>query len=70
MVMRTRKRHATQASMWVATQDSAAQCRTSVRLLLNQILEHDFDGDTEHQCQRFDADDGRACHSAAILACC
>ena len=59
MAMGKRRRHAKQASMWVATQDlRSAPPPFSARL--NQILEqHCFDGYVEGLCERFYADDGR-----------
>ena len=60
MTMGTRKRHATQSSMWVATQDLS---RTAAHLFytrLNQILDrHDFDGYVEGLYHPFYADNGR-----------
>jgi transposase len=60
MAMGKRKRHAKQASMWVATQDLPRSVAHPFYTRLNQIFEqHDFDGDVEGLCQRFYADDGR-----------
>jgi len=58
--MGKRKRHAKQASMWVATQDLARSVAHPFYVRLNQILDqHDFDGYVEGLCERFYADDGR-----------
>ena len=60
MAMGTRKRHAKQASMWVATQDLPRSVAHPFYTRLNQILdEHDFDGYVEGRCARFYADEGR-----------
>src|SRR5688500_11043875 len=60
MAMGKRKRHAKQASMWVATQDLPRSVAHPFYSRLNQSLEqHDFDGYVEGLCQRFYADDGR-----------
>jgi transposase len=59
MAMGKRRRHAKQASMWVATQDLPRSAAHPFYARLNQILdEHDFDGYVEGLCQRFYADDG------------
>jgi len=58
--MGTRKRHAKQASMWVATQDLPRSAAHPFYAGLNQILSrHDFDGFVEGLCERFYADEGR-----------
>jgi len=58
MAMGKRRRHAKQASMWVATQDLPRTAAHPFYTRLNQILEkHDFDGYVEGLCQRFYADD-------------
>ena len=58
--MGKRKRHANQASMWVATNDLPRSAAHPFYTRLNQILDkHDFDGYVEGLCQRFYADDGR-----------
>src|SRR5262245_10950021 len=60
MAMGKRKRHAKQASMWVATQDLPRSAAHPFYARLNQILdEHDFDKYVEGLCQRFYADEGR-----------
>src|ERR687897_1371352 len=60
MAMGKRKRHAKQASMWVATQDLPRSAAHPFYVRLNQILDtHDFDGYVEGLCQRFYAEDGR-----------
>jgi transposase len=60
MAMGKRKRHAKQASMWVATQDLPRSAAHPFYTRLNQSLDqHDFDGYVEGLCQRFYADDGR-----------
>jgi hypothetical protein len=53
MAMGTRKRHATQPSMWVATQDLSRSDAHPFYTRLNQILDrHDFDGYVQpgHAC--------------------
>jgi hypothetical protein len=51
MAMGTRKRHAKQASMWVATQDLPRSGAHPFYTRLNQILdEHDFDKYVEELC--------------------
>ena len=58
--MGKRKRHAKQASMWVATQDLPRSAAHPFYVRLNQILDqHDFDGYVEGLCERFYADEGR-----------
>jgi transposase len=58
--MGKRRRHAKQASMWVATQDLARSAAHPFYVRLNQILDqHDFDGFVEGLCERFYADEGR-----------
>jgi len=58
--MGKRKRHAKQASMWVATQDLPRSAAHPFYARLNQILDqHDFDGFVEGLCERFYADEGR-----------
>jgi transposase len=60
MAMGKRKRHAKQASMWVATQDLPRSAAHPFYTRLNQILdEHDFDGFVEGLCQQFYAGEGR-----------
>src|SRR5512143_2054821 len=60
MAMGKRKRHAKQASMWVATQDLPRSAAHPFYARLNQILdEHHFDGYVEGLCERFYADEGR-----------
>jgi transposase len=58
--MGKRRRHAKQASMWVATQDLARSAAHPFCVRLNQILDqHDFDGFVEGLCERFYAGEGR-----------
>ena len=58
MVMGKRRRHAKQASMWVATEDLPRTAAHTFYPKLNQILDkHDFDEYVEGPCQRFYADD-------------
>lgn len=60
MAMGKRKRHAKQASMWVATHDLPRSAAHPFYTRLNQILDQaDFDGFVETRCQPFYADDGR-----------
>jgi transposase len=60
MAMGKRRRHATQASMWVATQDLPRSAAHPFYVRLNQILDQqDFDGYVERLCERFYADEGR-----------
>jgi transposase len=60
MAMGKRKRHAKQASIWVATQDLPRSAAHPFYTRLNQILdEHDFDGYVEGLCEPFYADEGR-----------
>src|SRR6476619_7260812 len=60
MAMGTRKRHAKQDSMWVATQDLPRSAAHPSYARLNQILDqHAFDRYVEEVCQRFYAADGR-----------
>jgi transposase len=60
MAMGKRKRHAKQASMWVATQDLPRSAAHPFYARLNQILgQQDFDGFVEGLCARFYADEGR-----------
>src|SRR5204862_4015107 len=60
MAMGKRKRHANQASMWVATQDLPRSAAHPFYARLNQILDqHDFDSFVEGLCERFYADEGR-----------
>jgi len=57
MAMGKRRRHATQASMWVATQDLPRTAAHPFYARLNQILDqHDFDRHVEGLCQPFYAD--------------
>ena len=68
MAMGKRKRHAKQASMWVATQDLPRSAAHPFYARLNQILdEHDFDGFVEGLCARFYADEGPAGPAAGTL---
>jgi transposase len=54
MAMGKRRRHAKQASLWVATQDLPRTAAHPFYTRLNQMLdEHDFDGYVEGVCQRF-----------------
>jgi len=54
VAMSKRKRHAKQASMWVATEDLPRTAAHPFYSKLNQILDtHDFDGDVEGLCQQF-----------------
>jgi len=54
MAMGKRRRHATQASMWVATQDLPRTAAHPFYARLNQILDqHDFDRHVEGLCQPF-----------------
>ena len=58
--MGKRKRHAKQASMWVATQNLPRSAAHPFYTRLNQILdEHDIDQYVEERCQRFYSDEGR-----------
>jgi transposase len=58
MAMGKRRRHAKQATMWVATQDLPRTAGHPFYARLNQILDkHDFDGYVEDLCQRFYADE-------------
>jgi transposase len=58
MAMGKRRRHATQASMWVATQDLPQTAAHPFYARLNQILDqHDFDRHVEGLCQPFYADE-------------
>jgi transposase len=58
MAMGKRRRHAKQATMWVATQDLPRTAAHPFYTRLNQILDkHDFDGYVEGLCQRFYADE-------------
>jgi transposase len=58
MAMGKRRRHARQATMWVATQDLPRTAGHPFYARLNQILDkHDFDGYVEKLCQRFYADE-------------
>ena len=58
--MGKRRRHAKQASMWVATQDLPRSAAHPFYARLDQILEqHGVDGYVEGLCERFYADDGR-----------
>jgi transposase len=60
MAMGKRKRHAKQASMWVATQDLPRTAAHPFYMRLNQILDQNgFDRYVEDLCQRFYADEGR-----------
>jgi len=58
MAMGKRRRHAKQASMWVATQDLPRSAAHPFYARLNQILDqHDFDRYVEGLCQPFYADE-------------
>jgi len=58
MAMGKRRRHAKQASMWVATEDLPRSAAHPFYRRLNQILDQDdFDGYVEGLCQRFYADE-------------
>jgi transposase len=58
MAIGKRRRHAKQATMWVATQDLPRTAGHPFYARLNQILDkHDFDGYVEELCQRFYADE-------------
>jgi transposase len=58
MAMGKRRRHAKQASMWVATQDLPRSAGHPFYTRLNHILDKaDFDGYVESLCQRFYADE-------------
>src|SRR5690349_6062891 len=60
MAMGKRKRHAKQASMWVATQDLPPSAAHPFYARLSHILDqHDFDGVAEGLCERFYAGEGR-----------
>ena len=60
MAMGTRRRHAKQASMWVAMNDLPRSAAHPFYTRLNQILDqHAFDGYVEGLCQRFYAGEGR-----------
>jgi transposase len=60
MAMGKRKRHAKQASMWVATQDLPRSAAHPFYARQNQILDQqDFDSLVQGLCARFYADDGR-----------
>jgi transposase len=60
MAMGKRRRHAKQASMWVATQDLPRSAAHPFYARLSQILDqHDFDEFVEGLCERFYADEGR-----------
>src|SRR3954469_24352894 len=60
MAMGKRKRHAKQASMWVATEDLPRSAAHPFYRRLNQILDdHDFDAYVEGLCERSYADEGR-----------
>ena len=65
MPMGKRKRHAKQASIWVATQDLPRSAAHPFYTRLNQILdEHDFDRYVEELCQRFYSDEGFTAHAS------
>ena len=54
MAMGKRKRHAKQASMWVATEDLPRSAAHPCYPRLNQILDqHAFDEFVEGLCERF-----------------
>jgi transposase len=58
MAMGKRRRHAKQATMWVATQDLPRTAGHPFYARQKQILDkHDFDGYVEELCQRFYADE-------------
>jgi hypothetical protein len=57
MAMGKQRRHAKQATMWMATQDLPRTAGHPFYARLNQILdEYDFDEYVEELCQRFDAE--------------
>jgi transposase len=60
MAMGKRRRHAKQASMWLAANDLPRSAAHPFYTRLNQILDdNDFDRFVEGLCQRFYADEGR-----------
>jgi hypothetical protein len=60
MAMGKRRRHAKQASIWVASNDLPRSAAHPFYTRLNQILDKDdFDGYVEGLCQRFYAMEGR-----------
>jgi hypothetical protein len=60
MAMGKGRRHAKQASMWVAMTDLPRSAAHPFYARLNQILDqHNLDGFVEGLCQRFYAEDGR-----------
>ena len=60
MAMGTRKRHANQASMWVATPDLPRSAAHPFAARLGQSLDQqEFDGFVEGLCERFDTAEGR-----------
>jgi hypothetical protein len=71
MAMGKRRRHAKQASMWVATNDLPRSAAHPFYTRLNQILDtHDFDGYVEGLSERFYATRaGQDCRRAATYAC-
>jgi transposase len=73
MAMGKRRRHAKQASMWVATIDLPRSAAHPFYARLNQILDTaDFDGYVESLCQRFYADEigDLVCRPDATFDCC
>jgi hypothetical protein len=73
MAMGKRRRHAKQASMWVATQDLPRSAAHPFYARLNQILEqHGFDGYVGKDCagasMRTTVVQG--CRPGAIFGCC
>ena len=72
MEMGKRRRHAKQASMWVASNDLPRSTAHPFYTGWNQILDtDDFDGYVEARCQRFYAMEGRsACRRDATFGCC
>ena len=72
MSMGTRKRHAKQVSMWVATEDLPRSAAHPLYTRLNQILDaHDFDEYVEGRCARSTRTKvGQGCRRADISACC
>jgi hypothetical protein len=70
MAMGKRRRHAKQASMWVATQDLQCGAAHPFYARLNQILDQHLDGYVEGLCERFYADDGQGCPWAGTSDCC
>ena len=72
MAMGKRRRHAKQASMWVAANDLPRSAAHPFYMRLNLIFDqHDFDRYVEDRCQRFYATTvDRGCYRDAIFVCC